>query len=88
VRERALFSLEEAVRKMTSQAASAMNLRGRGRIAPGQAADLVVFDPERIEDRATFASPTELPVGVAHVLVGGRPASERAGTVLVREKQP
>ena len=85
VREKGLLKLEEAVRKMTSQAARALNLgRGVGTIAPGQAADLVVFDPARIEDRATFADPTQLAVGVEHVLVGGRPAAERPGRLVTR----
>jgi N-acyl-D-amino-acid deacylase len=84
VRERRLFGLEEAIRKMTGQAAEAMNLAGIGRIAPGYVADLVVFDAGRVEDRATFADPTRLSTGVVHVLVGGRPADERAGRVIIR----
>jgi len=71
VREKGLLPLEEAVRKMTSQAASALGLAG-GVIAPGQSADLVVFDPATIEDRATFADPTRPPVGIARVIVRGR----------------
>ena len=84
VREKQLLTLEEAVRKMTSQAAAAMNLQGVGKVAPGHAADLVVFDPETVEDRATFAEPTQLPVGMAHVFVSGRPAAERAERVVSR----
>jgi N-acyl-D-amino-acid deacylase len=72
VRERGLLTLEEAVRKMTAQAADAMNLKSKGRIEAGKDADLVVFDAARIEDRATFAEPTQLSVGVEKVIVGGR----------------
>jgi N-acyl-D-amino-acid deacylase len=72
VRERALLTLEEAVRKMTAQAADAMNFQQKGRIEPGKDADLVVFDAARIEDRATFADPTQLSVGVEKVIVGGK----------------
>jgi N-acyl-D-amino-acid deacylase len=85
VREKKLLTLEEAIRKMTSQAASAMNLQKIGRLEPGASADVVVFDPATIEDRATFVEPTQLSVGVAHVLVGGKPAAERPGRVVTRE---
>jgi N-acyl-D-amino-acid deacylase len=80
VRERGLLPLEEAVRKMTSQAAAAMHLHDRGRIAPGLAADLVAFDAARVIDKATFAEPMQLSVGIEHVVVAGTPvlASGRA----------
>jgi N-acyl-D-amino-acid deacylase len=71
VRERRLLPLEEAVRKMTAQAASAMHLADRGRVAAGQVGDLVIFDPERVADRATFEDPMQFPVGIEHVIVGG-----------------
>ena len=73
VRERAALTLEEAVRKMSSQAADAMHFSDRGRIATGQAADLVAFELERVADRATFEEPMQLPVGIEHVIVGGVP---------------
>jgi N-acyl-D-amino-acid deacylase len=73
VRELGTVSLPEAVRKMTSQAASVVGWSGRiGEIRPGLPADLVLFDPEQIEDRATFESPWERPVGIEGVWVGGR----------------
>ena len=84
VRERKQLALEEAIRKMTSQAARAMNLGHVGQLAPGFAADVVVFDAAEIRDRATFEEPSQLAVGMKHVLVGGRPAAARGGRVVVR----
>ena len=71
VRQRRLMSLEEAVRKMTLLPASRLGLTRRGRIAPGFAADLVVFDPDTIADTATFEAPHSYPTGVSHVAVNG-----------------
>jgi N-acyl-D-amino-acid deacylase len=76
VREQKVLSLEEAVRKMTSQAAEAMHLPGRGRIAPGHAGDLVLFDASTVIDRATFADPLQLSAGIEHVVVAGVPVVE------------
>jgi N-acyl-D-amino-acid deacylase len=73
VRERKHLTLEEAIRKMTSQAAEAMHLPDRGRVADGQVADLVAFDAATVGDRATFADPMQLSVGMQHVLVNGVP---------------
>ena len=71
VRERKLMSLEEAIRKMTMLPAQRMGLSRRGRIAPGFAADLVVFNPDTVIDTATFESPHSYSVGVPHVAVNG-----------------
>ncbi|MGE5413732.1 MAG: N-acyl-D-amino-acid deacylase family protein [Syntrophomonadaceae bacterium] len=71
VRERHLFTLEEAVRKMTSLPASRMKLSDRGRVAPNLKADLVVFDPETVIDRSTFEEPRRLSEGISLVLVNG-----------------
>jgi N-acyl-D-amino-acid deacylase len=71
VREERLVPLEEAVRRLTSLPADNLGLARRGRLAPGHFADVVVFDPARIEDRATFESPHRYAVGVRHVLVNG-----------------
>ena len=71
VRERGILSLEGAVRRMTSLAADHMGFDDRGRIAPGMVADLVLFDPETVSDRATPEAPHELSVGIRRVLVGG-----------------
>src|SRR5206468_10998823 len=71
LRDERIVSLEEMIRKLTSQAARAMNLRGVGALCPGYAADLVAFDPERVRDRATFAEPMIAPEGIAYVVVRG-----------------
>ena len=72
VREQRVLSLEAAVRKMTSLPAFRLGLADRGTIAPGTAADLVVFDPDRVLDRATYAQPHAFCDGVSHVVVNGR----------------
>ncbi len=76
VRERGVLSLEEAVRKMTSFPADRLGFRDRGRIAEGLVADLTVFDPDRVEDRATFQDPHRYSVGIEHVFVAGVPVIE------------
>lgn len=70
-REEGLFPLEEAVAKMTGRAAARLRLRDRGIIAPGMAADIVVFDPEAIADRATYEEPHQYAAGVRWVIVNG-----------------
>jgi len=72
VRELKLFPLEFAVRKMTSLAALRVGLRDRGLLAPGMAADITVFDPNSVADRATFERPHQSSVGFAYVFVNGQ----------------
>lgn len=71
VREKRLFSLEEAVRRMTSLPAEVFHIRGRGRIEQGCFADLVVFDAEQVRDEATFTDPNRFPTGIEQVYVNG-----------------
>lgn len=92
-REEKLFPLEEAVRKMTGLPASRFRLRDRGKIAAGAFADLTVFDPATVIDRASFEAPTTPAAGIHLVLVNGRPVwrdgtatGERPGRVLRRER--
>jgi N-acyl-D-aspartate/D-glutamate deacylase len=66
-----LFPLEEAVRKMTGAAAERLGWQDRGFVRPGCAADLVVFDPEDLQDRASFEAPDRFPDGIQHVFVNG-----------------
>ena len=66
-----MIPLEEAVRRLTSLPAENLHLQGRGRLAPGYMADVVVFDPARIQDHATFGRPHQYATGVEHVWVNG-----------------
>jgi N-acyl-D-amino-acid deacylase len=71
VREEKLLRLEEAIRKMTSFAAQAAGLTDRGLVKPGFAADLAVFDPQTVRDRATFEKPNQYSEGFRYVVVNG-----------------
>jgi len=70
-RDEGVIPLHEAVRRMTSLPASNIGIRGRGRLAEDFYADVVVFDPETIADRATFEEPHQYATGVEHVFVNG-----------------
>jgi N-acyl-D-amino-acid deacylase len=71
VREQKVLSLQEAVWKMTGFPAQKLGLRDRGLVKKGFRADLTLFDPKRVADRATYVSPHQYPEGVPHVLVRG-----------------
>jgi len=71
VREDSILTLAEAVKRMTSLPANRLGLHDRGLIAPGMAADLVIFDPDRLTDRATFTDPLQYSEGVDYLLVNG-----------------
>ncbi|MGD2129259.1 MAG: D-aminoacylase [Lysobacterales bacterium] len=71
VREEKLISLQEAVRRLSALPAENLKLGDRGRLLPGYYADVVVFDPNTIADRATFENPHQLAVGVNDVFVNG-----------------
>ncbi|MFI5017982.1 MAG: amidohydrolase family protein [Dongiales bacterium] len=70
-RDLGILSLEEAIRKMTSLPAEQFGLAGRGRIAPGMAADLLLFDPVTVKDRASFEHPTTPSEGIRATIVNG-----------------
>ncbi|MDP3718018.1 MAG: D-aminoacylase [Acidobacteriota bacterium] len=78
VRDEELVPLEEAIRRMTTMPAEHLSIKERGRLAEGYFADVVVFDPARIQDHATFERPHQYATGVVHVLVNGTPVL-RAG---------
>lgn len=71
VREEGVISLEEAVRKLTSLPASNLGIEDRGQLEVGFFADVVVFDPDEIGDRATYEDPHQYSVGMVHVFVNG-----------------
>ncbi len=72
VREDGVLTLEEAVRKATSQAAIRVGIVDRGLVRPGMFADLVVFDPATVKDVATFEQPNHYSAGMRHVFVNGQ----------------
>ncbi len=91
VRDEALLSLEEAVRKMTSAPAARLGLTDRGLLRDGLAADLVVFDPARVRSNATYEEPRQFPDGIEYVVVngelvvdGGTHSGARPGRVIRR----
>jgi N-acyl-D-amino-acid deacylase len=90
-RERGLLTLEQAIRKMTAMPAERIGLRERGQLRAGWYADIVVFDPETVADRATFQEPHQYPLGIDYVMVNGVVAVDggsyhdvRSGRVLRR----
>ncbi len=91
VAELGLLTLEQAVHRMTGMVARKLGLRDRGVLAPGAAADVVVFDPRAVKDHATYADPRRSPEGIAHVFVNGAwsvrngvHTGARRGTVLAK----
>jgi N-acyl-D-amino-acid deacylase len=72
-RDEGLFSLEEAVRRMSSLPADNLRLADRGRLTMGAFADIAVFDPATVQDHATYEDPHRYATGVRHVLVNGTP---------------
>lgn len=89
VRERKALTLPDAIAKMTTVPATIVRLRERGALRKGWAADVVVFDPSTVADRATFEDPFQYPVGISVVVVNGavalrdgQRASETRGRVI------
>jgi N-acyl-D-amino-acid deacylase len=72
VRELKILSWEEAIRRMTSLPAQKFNLRDRGLVREGMAADIVVFDPDKVGDRSTFSEPHQYAAGFEFVIVNGK----------------
>jgi N-acyl-D-amino-acid deacylase len=94
VRDERVISLEEAIRKMTSLPAGQFGFADRGRLAEGMAADIVIFDPKTVADRATYSDPHQYPAGIVHVLVngvavvrGGTQTEARPGQVLRHQRR-
>ena len=67
-----ILTLDDAVSRMTIRPADRLGLSDKGRLTPGADGDLVIFDPETIADRASFASPLTPPAGISRVYVGGK----------------
>jgi N-acyl-D-aspartate/D-glutamate deacylase len=89
VRDLGALSLEAAIHRMTAVAANEIMAYDRGRLSPGLAADIVIFDFNRVRDRSTFAEPTLVSEGIDYVLVngavvleGGKYTGARPGRVL------
>ena len=76
VREEKVMPLEEAVRKLTSKAAEAMNLKDRGLLKEGYYADITIFNPDTIIDKGDFINPIQYPEGIEYVIVNGKVAVE------------
>jgi N-acyl-D-amino-acid deacylase len=76
VRERKVITLEDAVRRMSSLPARTFNFHDRGLIREGMAADLVLFDPAKVQDKATYAQPHQFSEGFDLVLVNGVPVAD------------
>jgi N-acyl-D-amino-acid deacylase len=94
VRERNLLTLEDAIRRMTSLPARTFNLRDRGIIREGAAADLLIFDPAKVQDKATYGKPHQYSEGFDYVLVngvimvdGGKITDRRGGRVLRHQSE-
>lgn len=94
VREQQVIPLEEAVRKMSGFPAARLKIWDRGLLRPGMKADVVVFDPNTVGDRATFDQPHQYSVGFREVIVNGKlvlhedkVTTERPGRVLTRSER-
>ena len=83
IRDR-IVTIREAIARLSFRAARRIGLNDRGEIAPGQRADLVVFDPDRVIDRATYREPERAPSGIDWVIVGGEVAVDPNGPTGIR----
>ncbi len=80
VREDKILTMPRAIQKMTSVPAGKFGFRGRGRISEGYYADIVVFDPDRVSDKATWEDPHQYPEGIDYVMVNGQVAVSEGET--------
>jgi N-acyl-D-aspartate/D-glutamate deacylase len=89
-RQFGILSLEQMVQRMTDNPARRFGITGRGRIEKGYFADMVVFDPERVIDTATYDDPRQFPIGIPFVLVNGQVAvdSEKCSGILAGQAVP
>jgi N-acyl-D-amino-acid deacylase len=88
VRDEHLLTLEEAVNKMTGMPAARVGLKGRGVLRAGAFADITIFDPGTVRDRATFDDPNQYPVGIEYVLVNGQVEVDREHRTDVNAGRP
>lgn len=93
-RDEGIFTLSEGIRKMTGAAAQLLRLKDRGYLREGYWADIVIFNPDTINDTATYENPIQLPSGISYVLVNGKMTvqkgeytNETAGQVLRRDSK-
>jgi N-acyl-D-amino-acid deacylase len=84
VREKNVLTLEDAIRRMTSLPARTFGFKERGLVRPGMAADLVLFDPAVVQDKATFVEPHQYSQGFDFVLINGKIAVENSTPTDVR----
>lgn len=84
VREKRVVTLEDAVRKMSSYPASRIGLADRGVLKPGMKADIAVFDPNTVADKATYEAPHQYAVGFSHVIVNGKVVYENGAMTAAR----
>ncbi len=71
MRDEKVISLQEAIRKLTKLPATNLKIQKRGELKVGNYADIVIFDPEKIQDHATFEQPHQFSTGIIHVFVNG-----------------
>jgi N-acyl-D-amino-acid deacylase len=88
VRDLQVIPLEEAIRRMTSLAAQKFQLTNRGLLKPGMAADIVIFDPVTVNDKASFEQPHQYAVGFSHVIVNGAITLQNGQHTGVRNGHP
>jgi N-acyl-D-aspartate/D-glutamate deacylase len=88
VRDQKVLELPDAIRRMTSLPAAQLHIADRGIVRQGLYADLVVFDPATVADRATYEQPHQYPAGILHVVVNGVPVVDPKGLTGARPGQP